>query len=485
MSESSNPMSMMIPMILMNMKGDDGWWKCLYSILILILTSLLSKCTNMNGLYDTFNRCRQKKIVYKLTSTVTYKNNLCSDFSLTLPFKAVMNCLYEKITSDLGTRVKYNIFEEPLHDSKSPLKLVVFESENDVYDLTDNIQIMQTFSKRKSTNDEYQYSTYELQVLSKRNNIKDVIAFIEEVIKKYDEDKVSQKLHIYVLSHFNPATLGITYREAEFNTTKSFDNMFFEQKEMLKNRLDFFHTKGIDRFARLGIPHTFGMLFHGEPGTGKTSAIKAIARYTNRHIIIIPVKKIKNIEQLQRIFLEERINFAKIPMHKRLYVFEEIDCSSWKNIVLSRQFREKDFVVETTTADEITEALKSVLVESTKDCKEKNKSSNDSSELTLADILETLDGMLEMPGRFIIMTSNHPERLDPALLRPGRIDLQIQFKKMTRENITDMYRLWFDKDIPVEQVFKIKDYVFSQADIGNLFSTYDMPHIIKALTHTS
>lgn len=477
MSEAANPMSMMIPMMLMNMKGNEGFWKCLYSILIVIITSYISKC-NINDIYDTFNRCRKKKIVYKLTSTVTYKNNLCSDFSLTLPFKAVMNCIYEKITSDLGTRVKYNIFEEALIDSKNPLKLVVFESETDVYELTDNIQVMQTFNKRKSTNDEYQYFIYELQVLSKRNNIKDVIAFIEEVIMEYDEDQVSQKLRINMLNSFSP--VGILYREAEFNTTKSFDNMFFEQKEMLKSRLDFFHTKGTERFQRLGIPHTLGMLFHGEPGTGKTSAIKAIARYTNRHIIIIPVKKIRNVDQLQKIFLDERINFAKIPMHKRLYVFEEIDCTSWKNIVLSRQFREKESVVETGTADEIAEALKSVLVESSsKGCKDKKSTIVESCDLTLADILETLDGMLEMPGRFIIMTSNHPERLDPALLRPGRIDLQICFKKMTRENVKDMYKLWFDEEIPVEH---IKDYVFSQADIGNLFSTYDMPHILKVLT---
>ena len=477
---AANPMTMMIPMLLMNMKGDDGWWKCLYSLLIVILTSLLSKVTNINGLYDIFNRSRKKKIVYKLTSTVTYKNNLCSDFSLTLPFKAVMNYLYEKITSDLDTRVKYNIFEEALIDSKTPFKIVVFDSENDFYDLTDDIQIMQTFNKRKSTNDEYQYYTYELQVLSKRNNIKDVISFIEQVIKKYDEDQVSQKLHIYMLSHFNIQGLGVCYREAAFNTTKSFDNMFFEQKEMLKNRLDFFHTKGIDRFDRLGIPHTLGMLFHGEPGTGKTSAIKAIARYTNRHIIVIPVKRIINVESLQRIFLEERINLIKIPMHKRLYVFEEIDCSSWKNIVLSRQFKEKESVAETTKTEEIAEALKSVLVESSsKGCKDKKSSIAESSDLTLADILETLDGMLEMPGRFIIMTSNHPERLDPALLRPGRIDLQIGFKKMTRENVRDMYRLWFNEELPMAN---IKDYVFSQADIGNLFSTYDMPHILKTLT---
>ena len=44
------------------------------------------------------------------------------------------------------------------------------------------------------------------------------------------------------------------------------------------------------------------------------------------------------------------------------------------------------------------------------------------------------DGLLEMPGRIIIITTNHPEKIDKALLRPGRIDRKIEFKKCTSNN---------------------------------------------------
>lgn len=228
-------------------------------------------------------------------------------------------------------------------------------------------------------------------------------------------------------------------------------------------------------------------MFHGEPGTGKTSAIKALAKYTERHIVIVPVKKINTAEQLQKVFLNERINGIKVPMSKRLYVFEEIDCSQWKNIVTARQYqhqqqREAEALdnKQTNRMDELAELMMVAMdPNATEPLKCKRETQFD---LTLGDILELLDGMVEMPNRMIIMTTNHPEHLDPALLRPGRIDLLIRFKKLTRQNILDMYKLWFDTDVPVQYADKIKDYTFSQAELGNLFSTYDQKLILETLS---
>merc|ERR1712211_60304 len=50
-----------------------------------------------------------------------------------------------------------------------------------------------------------------------------------------------------------------------------------------------------------------------------------------------------------------------------------------------------------------------------------------SSKLTLATLLEVLDGVMEMDGRMLIITTNYPERLDKALIRPGRIDMKVKF----------------------------------------------------------
>merc|ERR1711862_960630 len=45
--------------------------------------------------------------------------------------------------------------------------------------------------------------------------------------------------------------------------------------------------------------------------------------------------------------------------------------------------------------------------------------------LNLSGLLNVLDGVVDTPDRILIMTTNHPEQLDPALIRPGRIDKKI------------------------------------------------------------
>jgi chaperone BCS1 len=199
------------------------------------------------------------------------------------------------------------------------------------------------------------------------------------------------------------------------------------------------------------------------PGTGKTSCIKAIAKYTKRHPVIIPTGNVRDIECLKEIFRNEYIAGYKIPNKERLYIFEEIDCGSWKDIVTSRKIKndeEKSFY--------------SMIMDKTKIGGEENKNS-----ATIIypkkeeKILELLDGLVEITGRMFIMTSNHPERLDPALLRPGRVDEIVEFKNMSRTDISKTYKLWFEKDIPDKIMEIIKDHVLSQAEIGRIFSLQD------------
>merc|ERR1711918_205363 len=49
----------------------------------------------------------------------------------------------------------------------------------------------------------------------------------------------------------------------------------------------------------------------------------------------------------------------------------------------------------------------------------------DDDKLDLAGLLNVLDGVVDTPNRIVVMTTNHPEKLDPALLRPGRVNLKL------------------------------------------------------------
>jgi hypothetical protein len=64
-------------------------------------------------------------------------------------------------------------------------------------------------------------------------------------------------------------------------------------------------------------------------------------------------------------------------------------------------------------------------------------------ELNLAGLLNVLDGVVDTPGRIIIMTSNHPEKLDPALIRPGRINKRVYMGRLVLAEALAMVRHYF------------------------------------------
>jgi chaperone BCS1 len=63
--------------------------------------------------------------------------------------------------------------------------------------------------------------------------------------------------------------------------------------------------------------------------------------------------------------------------------------------------------------------------------------------VTLSGLLNALDGVAAQHGRIVVMTSNHPERLDPALVRPGRIDVKVELGHADDTQIATMFARFF------------------------------------------
>ena len=103
-------------------------------------------------------------------------------------------------------------------------------------------------------------------------------------------------------------------------------------------------------------------------------------------------------------------------------------------------------------------------------------------EITLSYILNIIDGIRETPGRILIITSNNYKSLDPALIRPGRIDITLEMNNASIDIIKEMYSHYY-KDILPEYVDKyIKDYLLSPAKIVNLrLQNNDKEDFIKSL----
>lgn len=226
---------------------------------------------------------------------------------------------------------------------------------------------------------------------------------------------------------FDSAPKQLAFTMNEFQTSKSFSNVYGAHVDELRERLNIFINHP-EWYEERGIPHTLGIMLHGIPGAGKTSTIKAIAKDTGRHIFNLALRPYTTCKQLTNLFYDENvcvtaidgsvINY-RIPLNKRIYVIEDIDCLT--DVVLDR------------------ESVHS-------------KKQNHNEVLTLSYLLNLLDGVLETPGRILVITSNYPERIDKALIRPGRIDVKVEFRNADRQFILDMLNHFYECDKSLDDI---------------------------------
>jgi mitochondrial chaperone BCS1 len=306
-------------------------------------------------------------------------------------------------------------------------------------------------------------------ILSTPDTLNTILDFMNEITSTHKlmlENKSNNKLYI-VKPHFKKSNGHPNGTELQhpdnipFKSYKTFDNLFFEQKEQLIKRINTFKAR--DKYKDLGLPETLGLLFYGDPGTGKTSCIKAIANYLNMSIIIVPMNLIKTKKRLEELFFS---NMITIPQDKRIYVFEEIDCNGWNKIVADRSLNLNDTEKKSDTV--IIESLSNIVKI---DDKKKNEEEDD--KLTLGAILEIIDGLVECPGRIIIMTTNHKEHIDSALLRPGRIDMEIEFKRLRNKDIAQIFNKWYGYELYENEISNIPNYKFTQAELSQLLFKYE------------
>lgn len=126
----------------------------------------------------------------------------------------------------------------------------------------------------------------------------------------------------------------IRFTKHPFESARALDNVFFGDMPRLRKRLRHF-KENRPWYEERGIPWTFGLLMHGIPGAGKTSTIKAIANYMDRHIVNVKLGEVKTKTQLHGLFFDEHMRVASdepgmpgqdqtytIPVARRLYVLE-------------------------------------------------------------------------------------------------------------------------------------------------------------------
>lgn len=155
-------------------------------------------------------------------------------------------------------------------------------------------------------------------------------------------------------------------------------------------------------YQEMGIPYHMGMLFHGRPGTGKTSMIGALAGELKMNLYILSLASDDMNDERFACLLSE------IPPNSFM-VLEDVDAA---------------FAARNRKSD---------------------NGDQQSSGLTLTGILNALDGFMASEGSIVLMTTNHRDLLDPALIRPGRVDFEEHFTAATRSQLRRLYQRFFPK----------------------------------------
>jgi SpoVK/Ycf46/Vps4 family AAA+-type ATPase len=333
-----------------------------------------------------------------------------------------------------------------------------------------------------------------IQLFSYKNDIETIKQFVENITVKYLsslEETRKDKKFIYTLTNIKfEDSPSERWSEVMFKSTRSFDNLFFENKKNTMEKINHF-LENKEWYYNKGIPYSLGIGIHGPPGTGKTSFIKALATYTNRNIICISLKLIKTKKQLDSIFFEERYNDDNkrhsVTFDKKIIVFEDIDCIG--DIVMDREKKKNKTNLNSNIGlgrklnlDEMTMTSKvnmGDLLETIAEMDDLTKKGigstiipktiGEDEPITLDDILNLWDGIRETPGRIMVISSNHYHDLDTALKRPGRIDITLELSYASRQIISEMYKHLFEIDIDPVILEQVNDNFYSPAEIINIY----------------
>lgn len=253
----------------------------------------------------------------------------------------------------------------------------------------------------------------------------------------------------------------------KFETNKSLSNLFGEQIQTVTERIKLFQNDK-EWYENKGIPYTFGLLLHGVPGCGKTSLIKAISKDTQRHILNIKLSSSITLTQLRNLFYSDKIkiftdtntplHYITIPVEQRIYVMEDVDCLT--SLLNQRSTKQEEILSE-----EDIKAIKMLGKERWEQMKNLN-----TDKVTLSDILNIIDGVLETPGRILILTTNYPEKLDTALLRPGRIDLLVNFTECNTLQLRQMFEHFYDGEFDFN--YSLLENSYTPAYIQEIFLRY-------------
>ncbi|CAL0327618.1 unnamed protein product [Lupinus luteus] len=235
--------------------------------------------------------------------------------------------------------------------------------------------------------------------------------YIPHVQKTYEDFKSERK--ILKLNSWSNGYWG----ENELSHPATFGTLGLdpELKQRIIDDLERF-LKRKEMYKRVGKPWKRGYLLYGPPGTGKSSLIAAMANYLKFDVYDLDLNSVYSNSDL--------MSAMRSTTRCSIIVIEDIDCNKEVN---ARSLRDE----ENSYCDYSQDAkVEDVKVE----------------RFTLSGLLNCVDGLWSSHGeeRIIIFTTNHVEKIDPALLRPGRMDMHINLSFLKAKAFRILASNYFD-----------------------------------------
>jgi hypothetical protein len=252
--------------------------------------------------------------------------------------------------------------------------------------------------------------------------------------EKKEDEKPGQKL--FISSSESGVRIHCT---GYLSTKKTFDTLFYDDKENLLTILTKFKNKTLYP-PNISMDNKLGILLYGPPGTGKTGTISAIANFLKRDVLSINFSEITTCKQF-----DEALSNAS--NKNNIIIFDEFDCILDAVLGGNSQAQKKITPEEPAKMNwgELLAAAEGEERKKILDMIRENKKVKPEEPINLAYLLSKLDGLESNEDRIIIATTNNPDKINPVLLRPGRIDLKICLgncsTKMYRDILTNFFQL--------------------------------------------
>ncbi len=242
------------------------------------------------------------------------------------------------------------------------------------------------------------------------------VALVNELIR--DAQDVANPINKSVITIYRAEWDNWTF--ARTQPIRKLDTVILANnyKQILLEDLKEFRSSE-DWYTKHGVPYRRGYLLHGQPGNGKSSVVAALASELHLNVCVLTLSaKGMNDENLIRLCSEAPAN--------SLILIEDIDCT-------------------VTTRDKLEDNV-----------------------ITFSGLLNALDGIAATEGRIMFMTTNHRDKLDPALIRPGRCDLDMEFNDATPGQAESLF-LHFYPELPDHaKVFGLQGAGSSMAHLQGL-----------------